>query len=179
MTAKYRKGCLQRDSVERQEYAGAPSAGNQEGREQDGAEFLLEQILDRDNLNRAYKQVKRNHGAPGIDGMTVEEALPWLREHREEFLQSILDGRYRPSPVRRKEIPKPDGSGVRKLGIPTVIDRIIQQAIAQRLQPIYEPLFADGSYGYRPKRSAQQAIRRVQGYAKQGYTHAVEIDLSK
>lgn len=179
MTAKYRKGCLQRDSVERQEYAGAPSAGNQEGREQDGAEFLLEQILDRDNLNRAYKQVKRNHGAPGIDGMTVEEALPWLREHREEFLQSILDGRYRPSPVRRKEIPKPDGGGVRKLGIPTVIDRIIQQAIAQRLQPIYEPLFADGSYGYRPKRSAQQAIRRVQEYAKQGYTHAVEIDLSK
>lgn len=180
MRAKYpNRGCPQRDGVERKEYAGARSFGTRDCGERDGAEDLFEAILERGNLNRAYKQVKRNHGAPGIDGMTVEEALPWLREHREEFLQSILDGRYRPRPVRRKEIPKPDGGGVRKLGIPTVIDRIIQQAIAQRLQSIYEPLFADGSYGYRPKRSAQQAIRRVQEYAKQGYTHAVEIDLSK
>ncbi|HBC94702.1 MAG TPA: group II intron reverse transcriptase/maturase [Pelotomaculum sp.] len=179
MTAKYRKGCLQRDSVERQEYAGAPSAGNREGKERDGAGDLLERILDRNNLNRAYKQVKRNHGAPGIDGMTVEEALPWLREHREELLQSIRNGEFKPNPVRRKEIPKPDGSGVRKLGIPTVVDRIIQQAIAQQLQPIFEPRFSDGSYGYRPKRSAQQAIRRVKEYAEQGYTHAVKVDLSK
>ncbi|MFR9542524.1 MAG: group II intron reverse transcriptase/maturase [Rikenellaceae bacterium] len=138
----------------------------------------MEEILSRDNLNRAYKRVKRNHGAAGIDGMTVEEALPWLQEHRGELLQNILDGKYKPSPVRRKEIPKPDG-GVRKLGIPTVIDRIIQQAIAQRLQTIYEPLFADGSYGYRPKRSAQQAIQKVKEYAEQGYIHVVEIDLSK
>lgn len=178
MTAKYRKGCLQRDSVERQEYAGAPSAGNREGGERGGAGDLLEKILDRDNLNKAYKQVKRNHGAPGIDGMTVEAALPWLREHREELLQSIREGTFRPNPVRRKEIPKPDG-GVRKLGIPTVIDRVIQQAIAQQLQPIFEPLFSDVSYGYRPKRSAQQAILKVKGYARQGYTHAVEVDLSK
>lgn len=179
MTAKYRKGCLQRDSVERQEYAGAPSAGARDGRERDGAEDLLETILSRDNLNKAYKQVKRNHGASGIDGMTVEDALPWLREHKEELLQSIRNGSYRPNPVRRKEIPKPDGSGVRKLGIPTVVDRVIQQAIAQKLQPIFEPLFSDGSYGYRPKRSAQQAIRKVKEYAEQGYTHAVEVDLSK
>lgn len=179
MTAKYRKGCLQRDSVERQEYAGAPSAGARDGRERDGAEDLLETILSRDNLNKAYKQVKRNHGASGIDGMTVEDALPWLREHKEELLQSIRNGSYRPKPVRRKEIPKPDGSGVRKLGIPTVVDRVIQQAIAQKLQPIFEPLFSDGSYGYRPKRSAQQAIRKVKEYAEQGYTHAVEVDLSK
>lgn len=179
MTAKYRKGCLQRDSVERQEYAGAPSAGARDGRERDGAEDLLERILSRDNLNKAYKQVKRNHGAPGIDGMTVEDALPWLREHKEELLQSIRNGSFRPNPVRRKEIPKPDGSGVRKLGIPTVVDRVIQQAIAQKLQPIFEPLFSDGSYGYRPKRSAQQAIRKVKEYAEQGYTHAVEVDLSK
>lgn len=180
MIAKYpNRGCPQRDGVERKEYAGARSFGTRDCGERGGAEDLLEAILERDNLNRAYKQVKRNHGAPGIDGMTVEEALPWLREHREEFLQSILDGRYRPSPVRRKEIPKPDGGGVRKLGIPTVIDRIIQQAIAQKLQNMFEPLFSGSSYGYRPKRSAQQAIRRVQEYAKQGYTHAVEIDLSK
>ena len=179
MRAKYpERGCPQRDSVEREEYAGARSSGAREGKERGGAEDLLEAILNRDNLNQAYKQVKRNHGAPGIDGMTIEEALPWLREHREELLQSIRDGRYQPSPVRRKEIPKPDG-GVRKLGIPTVIDRIIQQAIARKLQPIFEPLFSDGSYGYRPKRSAQQAIRRVKEYAEQGYTHAVEVDLSK
>ena len=178
MTAKYRKGFVQRDSVEREEYAKAPSASPGEGKERDGAENLLERILDRNNLNRAYKQVKRNHGAPGIDGMTVEQALPWLQEHRAELLQSIREGKYNPSPVRRKEIPKPDG-GVRKLGIPTVVDRIIQQAIAQQLQPIYEPLFSDVSYGYRPKRSGQQAVRQVKKYAEQGYTYAVEVDLSK
>lgn len=178
MTAKYRKGCLQRDSVERKEYTGAPSTGNREGRERDGANDLLERILDRNNLNRAYRQVKSNHGAPGIDGMTVEEALPWLQEHKEELLQSIRNGSYRPKPVRRKAIPKPYG-GERKLGIPTVVDRVIQQAIAQQLQPIFEPLFSECSYGYRPKRSAQQAIRKVKEYAEQGYTHAVEVDLSK
>ena len=179
MKAEYRKGCPQRESVEHEEYAGARSAGAWEGRERDGAVDLLERILNRDNLNKAYKQVKSNHGAPGMDGMTVEEALPWLRENRDELLQSIREGRYRPSPVRRKEIPKPDGSGVRKLGIPTVIDRMIQQAIAQQLQPLFELLFSEGSYGYRPKRSAQQAIRKVKEYVEQGYSYAVEVDLSK
>ena len=178
MTAKYRKGFVQMDSVEREEYAKVPSASPGEGKERDGAENLLKRILDRNNLNRAYKQVKRNHGAPGSDGMTVEQALPWLQEHRAELLQSIREGTYNPSPVRRKEIPKPDG-GVRKLGIPTVVDRIIQQAIAQQLQPIYEPLFSDVSYGYRPKRSGQQAVRQVKNYAEQGYIYAVEVDLSK
>ncbi|GAK40820.1 group II intron reverse transcriptase/maturase [Paenibacillus urinalis] len=179
MKAEYRKGCLQRDSMECEEYAGARSAGTRERRERGGATDMLERILNRDNLNKAYKRVKRNHGAPGIDGMTVEEALPWLREHREGLLESIRDGSYKPNPVRRKEIPKPDGSGVRKLGIPTVIDRVIQQAISQQLQPLFEPLFAEGSYGYRPGRSAQQAIRKVKEYAEQGYDYAVEIDLSK
>jgi RNA-directed DNA polymerase len=179
MKAEYQKGCPQRDSVEHEEYAGARSTGAQESRERDGATDLLERILSRDNLNRAYKRVKSNHGAPGIDGMTVEAALPWLREHGDELLQSIREGRYRPSPVQRKEIPKPDGNGVRKLGIPTVVDRVIQQAIAQQLQPLYEPIFSEGSYGYRPGRSAQQAIRKVKAYAEQGYGHAVEIDLSK
>ena len=179
MNAENRKetGCPQRDSAEHEEYAGAQSVGKQERGEQDGAD-LLERILSRENLNRAYKRVKVNKGAPGIDGMTVEDALPWLREHREELLESIRQGKYKPQPVRRKEIPKPDG-GVRKLGIPTVVDRIIQQAIAQQLTPIYEPLFSELSYGYRPGRSGQDAIRKVKEYAEQGYTQAVQVDLSK
>lgn len=170
-------GCPQRDSAEHEEYAGARSIDRQETGEADGAD-LLERILDRENLNRAYKRVRANKGAPGIDGMTVEEALPWLREHREELLEQIRQGKYKPQPVRRKEIPKADG-GTRKLGIPSVVDRIIQQAIAQQLTPIFEPLFYDGSYGYRPGRSAQQAMERVRAYAEQGYTQAVLVDLSK
>ena len=159
------EGFLQRESVEHQGYAEARSTDRSEGKERDGASGLLEAILDRDNLNRAYKRVKSNHGAAGIDGMSVEEALPWLKEHREELLQSIRDGSCEPSPVRRKEIPKPDG-GVRKLGIPTVVERVIQQGIAQKLQNIWEPLFSDSSYGYRPKRSGQQAIEKVKEYAE-------------
>ena len=97
--------------------------------------------------------------------MTVDQALPWLREHKGELLQSIQEGQYTPAPVRRKVIPKPDGSGERKLGIPTVVDRVIQQAIAQKLQSIWEAEFSPDSYGYRPKRSAQQAIGKVKEYA--------------
>ena len=171
------EGCPQKDSAEHEGYAGAQSGGSRESREADGTD-LLERILSRENLNRAYKRVKANKGAPGIDGMTVEDALPWLREHREELLEQIRSEKYKPQPVRRKEIPKPDG-GVRQLGIPTVIDRVIQQAIAQQLSPIFEPKFIDGSYGYRPNRSAQQAIQKVKKYAEEGYTTAVEIDLSK
>ncbi len=170
-------GCLQRDSAEHKEYAGAYSADNREAEERDGAD-LLEKVLERENLNRAFKKVKANKGAPGIDGMTVEDAPEWLREHKGELLESIRNGKYKPSPVRREEIPKPDG-GVRKLGIPTVVDRIIQQAIAQVLIPIYEPRFSDGSYGYRPNRSAQDAIRKVRDYAEEGYRYAVSLDLSK
>ena len=170
-------GCPQRDSAEHEEYAGAYSIGRRESEERDGAD-LLEKMLDRDNLNRAFKKVKANKGAPGIDGMTVEDAPEWLKEHKGELLESIRNGKYKPSPVRRKEIPKPDG-GVRKLGIPTVIDRIIQQAIAQVLIPIYEPTFSDGSYGYRPNRSAQDAIRKVRDFAEEGYRYAVCLDLSK
>ena len=172
-----RLSCPQMDSAEHEEYAGVRSAGGREVGKQDGAN-LLEKILHRDNLNRAYKRVRANKGAPGIDGMTIEDALPWLREHREELLDTIRQGKYKPQPVRRKEIPKPDG-GIRKLGIPTVIDRIIQQAIAQQLVPIYEPLFSEDSYGYRPNRSAQQAIQKVKWYAEQGYTSVVLVDLSK
>lgn len=149
------RSCLQRDSTECEGYAGAqsavqPGSGETAGRSQN----LLEAILYRDNLNRAYKRVKANKGAPGVDGMTVEEALPWLKEHGKEMSEAIRSGKYKPTAVRRKEIPKPDG-GVRKLGIPTVKDRIVQQAIAQQLMPLYEPKFSEGSYGYRPGRSAQ------------------------
>jgi RNA-directed DNA polymerase len=172
-------GCPQRDSAEHEGYAEARRSFNRIWKERDSAQSdLLERILYKDNFNRAYKRVKKNHGAPGIDGMTVEEALPYLREHQKELTDRIYSGKYTPSPVRRVEIPKPDG-GARKLGIPTVIDRILQQAIAQQLSPIYEPLFADGSYGYRPGRSAKNAILKVKEYAEQGYIFAVSLDLSK
>jgi len=171
------ESCLQRDNAEHDEYAGAQSIDNREADEADSAE-LLERILSRDNLNKAFKRVKANKGAPGIDGMTVEDAPRWLREHRDELLESIRSGKYKPQPVRRKEIPKPDG-GVRQLGIPTVVDRVIQQAIAQQLTPIFDPLFSENSFGYRPGKSAQMAIQKVKEYAEQGYKHAVLIDLSK
>ena len=172
-------GCLQRDSTECKEYAGAQSAARPETGETEVREpKLLEKILFRDNMNRAYKRVKANKGAPGVDGMTVEEALPWLKEHGKELTESIRSGKYKPQPVRRKEIPKPDG-GVRKLGIPSVIDRIVQQAISQILVPIWEPIFSEGSYGYRPGRSAQDAILKIRGYVYDGYEWAVELDLSK
>ena len=172
-------GCSQRDSAEHEGYAKASRSFNQIWKERDSAQpKLLEAILYKDNFNRAYKRVKANKGAAGIDGMTVEEALPYLREHQQELTERIYKGKYTPSPVRRVEIPKPDG-GERKLGIPTVIDRTIQQAIAQQLMPIYEPLFIETSYGYRPGKSAKHAIQKVKEYAEQGYTFAVTLDLSK
>ena len=172
-------GCSQRDSAEHKGYVRAHRSFNRIWKERDSAEpELLEAILDRQNMNKAYKRVKANKGAPGIDGMTIEEALPYLRKHKDELIGRILRGKYTPSPVKRVEIPKPDG-GIRKLGIPTVIDRIIQQAISQKLMPIYEPLFSDGSYGYRPGRSAKDAINRVKEYAEEGYRYAVSLDLSQ
>ena len=168
------RSCPQRDSTECEGYAGTQSAV-QPGKEETAgrSQKLLEAILYRDNLNRAYKRVKANKGAPGVDGMTVEEALPWLKEHGKEMSEAIRSGKYKPTAVRRKEIPKPDG-GVRKLGIPTVKDRIVQQAIAQQLMPQYEPKFSEGSYGYRPGRSAQDAIFKIRGYADEGYEWAVQ-----
>ena len=172
-------GCSQRDNSEHEGYVKASRSFNRIWKERDSAQpRLLEAILYKDNFNRAYKRVKANKGAPGIDGMTIEKALPYLKEHQQELTDRIYRGKYTPSPVRRVEIPKPDG-GVRKLGIPTVIDRTLQQAITQQLVPIYEPLFADGSYGYRPNRSAKDAILKVKEYAEQGYTFAVVLDLSK
>ena len=141
---------------------------------------LMEKVLSRENLNRAFKRVKKNKGAAGVDGMTIEETQAHLKKgnHAKELVERIRRGKYTPQPVRSVGIPKPDG-GERKLGIPTVIDRTIQQAITQQLVPIYEPLFAEGSYGYRPGRSAKDAIRKVKEYAERGYTYAVALDLSK
>ena len=172
-------GCSQRDSAEHEGHVRAHRSFNRIWKERDSAQpELLEKILERENLNRAFKRVKANKGAPGVDGMTIDETLQWLREHNHELTERISRGKYTPKPVRRVEIPKPDG-GMRKLGIPTVIDRTIQQAMAQQMMPIFEPLFTDGSYGYRPERSAKDAILKVKEYAEQGYTYAVSLDLSK
>lgn len=173
------ESCSQRDSAERKGYVRAYRSFNRIWKERDSAEpDLLGKILDRDNLNRAYKRVKANKGAPGVDGMTIEAALPWLKEHNQKLTERIRRGKYTPTPVRRVEIPKPDG-GKRKLGIPTVIDRIIQQAMLQQLMPIYEPLFSDDSFGYRPGRGAKDAIYRIKEYIEQGYIRAVVLDLSR
>lgn len=139
---------------------------------------LLETILERDNLNAAYKRVKQNSGSPGVDKMKVEALLPFLRQHGESLKQSILGGTYKPHSVKRVEIDKPDG-GVRMLGIPTVIDRMIQQAISQLLTPIFEKEFSTHSYGFRPDRNAHQAIKQAQEYINEGYKTVVDIDLEK
>ena len=139
---------------------------------------LLEEILSDENMTKALEKVKSKKGAGGIDGMTVEEAGGYLQENMETIRDKIRRRRYKPQPVRRVEIAKPDG-GVRKLGIPTVVDRVIEQAIAQVLTPIAEPNFSDYSYGFRPKRRAQQAVVKLLEYFNDGYTYVVDIDLEK
>ncbi len=145
---------------------------------QEVGDDLLEWILSRDNLNLAYKRVKANKGSHGVDGMKVDELLSFLKQHGETLRQSILVGEYVPQPVRRVEIPKPDG-GVRLLGIPTVVDRLIQQAMAQELNKIFDPDFSENSYGFRTKKSAHQAVIAARGYIEQGYRWTVDIDLEK
>ena len=140
---------------------------------------LLQAVLARDNLARAWKRVESNKGAPGIDGVTVQDWPAHARAHWPAQREQIKAGRYRPQPVRRVEIPKPDGSGMRLLGIPTVTDRVVQQAIAQVLTPIFDPTFSESSFGFRPGRNAHQAIRQVQAYVKDGWRIAVDIDLAK
>jgi len=165
-------------TVEPESNKRARSVAGLEAEEKNGAYSLLEEILHRDNLNAAYKRVKQNGGAAGIDKMTVHEMLPYLREHGGELIASIRGGWYKPKPVRRVEIPKPDG-GVRLLGVPTVIDRMVQQAITQVLQPIFEATFSDSSYGFRPGRGAHQAIVKAKEYYEEGYTSVVDIDLAR
>lgn len=168
------------DTAEREEYAEAcalPRMGETDNTNAvPDEQKLLERILSRDNLNRAYKRVKANKGAGGIDGMQVEELLPYLKDHREEFLESLRRGVYKPQPVRRVIIPKENGK-TRKLGIPTVRDRLVQQAVCQILTPVFEPIFSDNSFGFRPKRSAHDALHRVKEYADEGYHFVVDIDL--
>ena len=139
---------------------------------------LLAAALTSDNLRNAWKRVKANKGAPGIDGIAIEDFPAHLRAHWGDIRRQLETGRYRPQAVRRVEIPKDDG-GKRLLGIPTVMDRVIQQAIAQVLTPIFEPGFSESSFGFRPGRNAHQAIRQVQDYVKEGYRIAVDIDLAK
>ena len=139
---------------------------------------LLEDVLTSENLRRAWKRVKANKGAPGIDGVTVEEFPAHARLHWHHIKEQITDGHYQPQAVRRVEIPKPDG-GKRMLGIPTVMDRVIQQAVAQVLTPIFDPSFSESSFGFRPGRNAHQAIRQVQATVQAGRTIAVDIDLAK
>ncbi len=171
-------GCPCEGMLETKSNGGACSIALTEADRKDSAENLLERILERNNLNQAYLKVKRNGGSAGTDGMTVEEMLAYLKENREELLKALRRGTYKPKAVKRVEIPKPDG-GKRMLGVPTVIDRMIQQAIVQVLQPMYEPLFSESSYGFRPKRSAQQAMKQAMEYYKEGYTQVVDLDLAK
>ena len=138
---------------------------------------LLEQILSPTNLNRAYKRVRSNRGSGGIDKMEVESLKEYLVGNKDQLLTAILDGNYRPNPVRRVEIPKEKGK--RSLGIPTVVDRVIQQAIAQVLSPIYEKQFSSNSYGFRPRRNAHQALNKCRSYITDGYRYAVDMDLEK
>lgn len=139
---------------------------------------LLESMLSNENIMEAYKQVKRNKGAPGIDGMTINELKGYLDENIDTIREQIRTRKYKPSPVRRVEIPKSDG-GVRNLGVPTVIDRVVQQAIVQVLTPIYEPLFSDSSYGFRPNRCCEMAIIKALEYMNDGYEWIVDIDIEK
>ena len=167
----------QREGVKlpRTEQSAEPSPVRDEGKSN---VELWEQVWERENLRTALKRVERNGGAPGIDGMTVRDLPGYLKEHWLEIREALESGAYKPSPVRRVEIPKPDG-GVRLLGIPTVIDRLLQQAIAQVLTPIFESKFSPYSYGFRPGRSAHDAMRQAQEYTQEGYEWVVDIDLEK
>jgi RNA-directed DNA polymerase len=141
-------------------------------------EQLMEEVCDRENLVRAWKRVRQNKGSPGVDGMTIDDAKGYLREHWPSIRSQLLNGTYQPQPVKRVEIPKPDG-GVRKLGVPCVADRLIQQAVLQVLQERWDPTFSEHSYGFRPGRSAHQAVAQAQQYIAAGYSVVVDLDLEK
>ena len=140
---------------------------------------LMEQVCEPANLNRAYARVMANKGSPGIDGMSVGQLGGWIRRHKQAFIASLLDGSYRPQPVRGVQIPKPDGKGMRQLGIPTVVDRLVQQAMLQVLEAILEPTFSTSSYGFRPGRSARDALAQAKEYVADGRDIVVDIDLEK
>ena len=138
----------------------------------------MELIANRTNISNAYLRVRRNHGSHGIDGCSIDETIDDMKRRRGEILKSLLQGQYKATPVRGVEIPKPN-DGTRQLGIPTVQDRIIQQAVHQILSPLFEPQFLDSSYGFRPGRSAHDAVEKMRNLYNQGYCYVVDIDLSK
>ena len=139
---------------------------------------LMEEVCERENLKEALRQVKGNKGSAGVDGITVNQLTDYLKQHWPVIREQLLNGTYEPKPVRRVEIPKPDG-GVRKLGIPTVLDRFIQQAVMQVLQKRWDPTFSQYSYGFRPRRSAHHAVAQAQQYIAQGYGWVIDLDLEK
>jgi RNA-directed DNA polymerase len=141
-------------------------------------QHVMEEVASSANLNRAYKRVKANQGAAGVDGLTVDELRSWIAENREKLIASLLDGSYRPQPVRGVDIPKA-GGGVRRLGIPTVVDRLVQQAISQVLEPLLDQTFSASSFGFRPGCSAHDALRQARKYVADGYSTVVDIDLEK
>ncbi len=147
--------------------------------ENPATENLMEEVCEAGNLNKALQRVKGNRGAPGVDGMTVEELVEYFGQHQEQLRQRLLlGGTYQPQPVRRVEIEKPEG-GMRKLGIPTALDRLVQQALLQVLQPHFEPHFSEHSFGFRPARSARQAVARAQSLVAAGRSWVVDVDLEK
>jgi RNA-directed DNA polymerase len=158
---------------------GTESSAGKRGTESPAiAEQLMEEVCERENCKRALKRVKANKGSPGVDGMTVHDLLGYLQQHWPTIREQLLSGTYKPQPVRRVEIPKPDG-GVRKLGIPTVLDRFVQQAVMQVLQGRWDRTFSNHSYGFRPGRSAHQAVAKAQQYMAEGYRWVVDLDLEK
>lgn len=177
-----KEDCLRKVGLEAREEAGARSVplaraqGKAESREKTAD--LMERILNRDNLNKAVKRVIRNKGSHGIDGMQVDELLPYLKEHGLLIVSELRAGTYRSQPVRKVAIPKPDG-GQRELGIPTVIDRFVQQSVAQVLTEMFDPEFSDSSYGFRPGRSAHMALQAALVHVNDGYRYVVDIDLEK
>jgi len=175
------EGLPQKDSAEHESYA---EVRNSERITKNTAtnvtdQRLLEQILNRNNLNQAYERVKGNKGAAGVDKMQVGDMMKYLKVNGQAIIEAILEGKYKPNPVRRVEIPKDDGLSKRPLGIPTVIDRLIQQAIAQVLSPIFEVQFHENSYGFRPGRGCHDAIRQSQEYITEGYKYVADMDLEK
>jgi len=164
-----------RESTGRERQASA--VGTEEPRPK--AEGLLEEVLRRENLKEALKRVRSNRGAPGIDGMTVDDLTPYLKENWPRIREALLGEAYVPQPVRRVEIPKPDGKGVRLLGIPTVLDRLIQQSILQVLTPVFDPHFSESSYGFRPGRGCHDAVKASQVHVEAGNRFVVDMDLEK
>src|SRR5215471_18568890 len=160
---------------EETESSGATSGGESPAR----TDRLMEEVCERENLKEALRQVKANQGSAGVDGMTVGGITDYLKQHWPTIRERLLNGTYEPQPVRRVEIPKPDGGGVRKLGIPSVLDRFIQQAVLQVLQKRWDRTFSERSYGFRPGRSAHQAVAQAQQYIAQGHGWCVDLDLEK